>query len=210
MLAWRWLTVSGLLCLVLVAGCGDDGGAGGGGGETSGTESSSDSTGTGDPAGSLVFITRATFNGALGGLSGADAACAEAASAAGLSGTFVAWMSSSTENAIDRIEENGPWFDLAGTEIFSSKEHFATSPLSGLWLDEDGESLPSERIWTATNYGGVYAAALVGEPPCAEWTSASMANQARIGQIGSSDDAGWTGFAATTCDQQARLLCVEQ
>jgi hypothetical protein len=53
----------------------------------------------------------------LGGLEGADAYCAQLAEAAGVTGkTWRAYLSTSTENAGDRIGE-GPWFNHAGEEI---------------------------------------------------------------------------------------------
>lgn len=55
--------------------------------------------------------------GNLGGLSGADAHCAALAEAAGVTGkTWRAYLSTSTENARDRIGA-GPWVNAAGVTI---------------------------------------------------------------------------------------------
>src|SRR5262249_40813253 len=55
--------------------------------------------------------------GNLGGLAGADERCRQAAEAAGIVGkTWVAYLSTSTINARDRIG-NGPWYNHAGTNI---------------------------------------------------------------------------------------------
>ena len=61
--------------------------------------------------------------------------------------------------------------------------------------------LPSDDIWTGTNFGGVYST-IPTEQACSDWTSASMQDGARIGQVGMGG-ANWTAFAATTCDQLA-------
>ena len=50
-------------------------------------------------------MTSSSWNGNLGGLSGADAKCQQAANATGLGGTWVAWLSDSTHNAKDRIPD---------------------------------------------------------------------------------------------------------
>jgi len=52
---------------------------------------------------SIVFISLETYNGNLGGTTGADAKCQALATAEELSGTFVAWLSESTTDAKDRI-----------------------------------------------------------------------------------------------------------
>jgi len=52
-----------------------------------------------------VFVTSSSWNGNLGGLSGAGAKCQQAADAAGLGGTWVAWLSDSTYDAKDRIPD---------------------------------------------------------------------------------------------------------
>ncbi len=198
--------------------CGDDGegegGSGQGGadaasGSGSGATSSAKSSGSGGVNGSVVFITAATFDGALGGLDGADAKCAAAATAAGLGGSFKAWISSSTIDAIDRVTDAGPWVDLDDTVIFPDKGSLAMVPSASLWLDETGTSLSSDYVWTGTGFGGVHVAALQGEPPCEEWTSSAMTDQAKVGQVGMADVA-WTADSNTTCDQQAHLICLEQ
>ncbi len=166
------------------------------------------------PGAKRIFVTQETFEGNLvsgGGLAGADGACSDAAKAAQLGGSWKAWISTSTVDAIDRISDVGPWFDLGGTEIFSDKANLAQSPAAALWRDENGTSLASDRIWTGTGFGGKYAPDLgPGSKPCSDWTSAAQGESAKIGQVGRKDGAAWTAFAGTTCDQQAHLICLEQ
>src|SRR5688572_16359693 len=55
------------------------------------------------PGAKRIFITQATFQGSLasgGGLTGGDAACSAAAQAASLGGSWTAWLSTSTVDAI--------------------------------------------------------------------------------------------------------------
>lgn len=158
-----------------------------------------------------VFVTSETSGGNLGGLSGADATCQQHAANAGLGGTWVAWLSSSTSHAIDRLTGDGPWVRLDGEPVFANKAAIADQfgkPDNGLWLDESGTWLPSDRIWTGTGIGGRFAES-IGDS-CQGWTSNAMADQARIGQVGRSNGAAWTSFSFTTCDQSGtRLICFE-
>lgn len=157
-----------------------------------------------------VFITSQKYRGDLmggGGLTGADAGCAAAAQSAQLAGTFKAWVSTSTVNAIDRILDVGPWYDLAGAEIFANRTGLQTSPLTAIWLDERGQFLASDKIWTGTRYGGTFDAT---DRSCNDWSSAEMAQSAKVGQVGRQDGAAWTAVSGTTCDQPAHLLCFQQ
>src|SRR5439155_14460607 len=69
-----------------------------------------------------VFVSSANFTGDLGGLHGADGICSSAAGTAGLTGRFIAWMSDTTTNAIDRVMNDvGPWVRLDGALVFANK-----------------------------------------------------------------------------------------
>ena len=72
------------------------------------------------PAPNVAFATSATFTGALGGLAGADAACMQAAQQAGLVGTFVAWLSTTTVNAVDRLSGARGWVRTDGLPIMDT------------------------------------------------------------------------------------------
>ncbi len=78
----------------------------------------------------------------FGGLAGADAWCASLAEAAGASGgTWRAYLSTSTENARDRIGA-GPWVNAKGVEIAASLDALHADNAPGLSketaLDETG------------------------------------------------------------------------
>ena len=57
-----------------------------------------------------VFVTDSGALGNFGGLANADSACNVAAGNAALSGTWVAWLSDSQTNAIDRLTGTGCFF----------------------------------------------------------------------------------------------------
>lgn len=113
----------------------------------------------------------------LGGLAGADAYCATLAGAAGLEGrTWAAYLSSSEENARDRIG-SGPWYNVDGTlvaedveQLLDGDANLLAKPTS---LSESGEVIngrgdePNRHdILTGSDADGM----LVGEA-CGDWTS---------------------------------------
>ena len=71
------------------------------------------------PVPNLAFVTSATVTGNIG-VAGADAMCAQAANNAGLAGTFVAWISTSGVNAIDRITGARGWVRTDGASVMDT------------------------------------------------------------------------------------------
>jgi hypothetical protein len=168
---------------------------------------------TGVAGAKRVFVTAALFNGNLTALApgnGAEAAnklCLNAASAAGIgAGPWRAWVSIAGVSAIDQLLDLGPWYDTTGTLIFQNKNAVRGTPQAGIWHDEHGNFLPSDRVWTGTMLGGTEDT-LNGH--CNGWTTADMQVSAGIGQVGR-QDAAWTAFSSTLCDQEAHLICFEQ
>ncbi len=170
------------------------------------------------PVGALrVFVTRSTYAGDLGGLAGADERCMAAAASAGLRGQWVAWLSSSYTDAIERIEGVGPWYRLDGVMVFNNTAHLRTTPLVPIDRDEFGEPGCNGRVWTGTGTGG--DALPIGRyPHCQNWTAGWSANS-----DGTENDAiagscselgGWTDhqdFSARnfSCGWDAHLYCFE-
>ncbi|WP_205944614.1 hypothetical protein [Pelagibius litoralis] len=112
----------------------------------------------------------------LGGLEGADAHCDNLAAAAGVTGkTWRAYLSSSAEDARDRIG-SGPWYNAAGVKVSDDVEalHSEDNGLSkAASLNERGEVVngrgddPNRHdILTGSGLDG----RLEGSA-CADWTS---------------------------------------
>ena len=75
-----------------------------------------------------VFVTAEQVSGTFGNdipggnnLAEADALCAASASAAGLNGTWSAWLSTSSIDAIDNVTGTGPWHDTRGAVVFPDR-----------------------------------------------------------------------------------------
>lgn len=233
-----------LLLSTAITGCGSsggttyvpDGGDGGGGGE-SGSEQPGGG-GTGKPAGGggadagpptstgnkRVFVTSTQYTGDLRfngqdttGLKGADALCAAAAARGALGGTWVAWVSDQTTNAIDRINDVGPWTLInRQTIVFRNKQAMAAAPLAAIDVDETGKEVfpnttSDSLVWTGTLPNGVvYEPSTPVYGSCSGWT-----DDAGYGGAGllTSDGADWTNYDSSSyysCLSRYRLYCFEQ
>jgi hypothetical protein len=156
-----------------------------------------------------VFVTSNEFNGAMGGLAGADELCMTAARAGNKGGTWKAWLSSSTEAAIDRMTVDGPWYqEIAGgslTKTFNNKANFTTTPLATLGVNEQGVAMSNAadaRHWTGTLSSGKASA-----ENCVNWTNGTSANGGSIGNGYSS----WSFVnESASCSYQYALVCFEQ
>jgi hypothetical protein len=160
------------------------------------------------PPPNIVFTTSTTQTAALGGLAGADAICAQRALAAGLAGTYRAWLSTSTVNAIDRLGSASGWVRPDGKPVLNSVADIAQSKLFyPPRLDEFGNDLGADPVvMTATGRDG---------------TLADTNTTITCGDFTSDVDDGsylWTGWASANswaftyaitagCSVHARIYC---
>jgi hypothetical protein len=156
-----------------------------------------------DAPGLLAFVTSLQYTADLGGLAGADEICRWEAEAAQLPGTFRAWISDASADAIDRIEADGPWHDLHGERVFNNHANLRTSPLSALDLDPFGEVAYAAMVWTGTGAGGRW----LGTGTCSGWSSEDDFSDAGSGQA--VEGAAWTDFGPMPCPWEARLYCLQ-
>ncbi|MEA2748151.1 MAG: hypothetical protein QOI41_2294 [Myxococcales bacterium] len=152
-----------------------------------------------------VFITAAAFAGAVGGLNAADMYCQSAATDAGLPGTYRAWLSSTSTNALDRIDDVGPWYSMRDTVVFSSKSALREAPTAQI-VDETGAApLADNAPWTGTDAQGLGTG-----QDCEGWTNGTAEIVATTGS-GFAADSEWSGGSATLhCDNKAPLICFQQ
>nr|HMR08057.1 hypothetical protein [Polyangiaceae bacterium] len=148
----------------------------GGGGGTGG--------GTSLPVSFFVTSTGSgPAGGNLGGIQGADAKCQALASAAGAgAATWRAYLSTTTEDARDRIG-SGPWFNFAGDMVASSVASLHTNGISNgvpqHMMDQNGNAIPAKEhdILTGSLPNGTKD---IGGT-CADWTSGAFAVHATVG-----------------------------
>ncbi|MBL0218619.1 MAG: hypothetical protein IPQ07_32665 [Myxococcales bacterium] len=154
------------------------------------------------PIPNRVFVTSIGTNGAIGGIAGADALCAARATAGGLSGNFIAFLSDSTTNSVNRISSSRGWIRIDGAPFADAPTAFASGNLVfPPRLDEYGNDVGSDQVFTGINAGSVTA------NTCLDWTSSSATEYGfgALTQFASRLTSGWD----QTCDSSARLLCVE-
>jgi hypothetical protein len=116
-------------------------------------------SGDGCVRGDVLFTNNVTFvsaptitPGTLGGFVPADAACQAEADAAGLPGTYVAWLSTSTTNAIDRLAGSRGWVRADGAPFVDAIADLAAGRLFyPPSIDVNGAQLPTTTaVFTGT------------------------------------------------------------
>ena len=182
-----------------------------GGGTSAGTSGGAGGGGSGGGTVMLesrlrVFITSVGYTGNLGGLAGADALCTNAARAANKGGTWKAFLSSPTEDAISRMADVGPWHqelrDGSLLKTFNNKANLTTSPLTTLYVNEQGggSSISPDNYWSGTLSTG-----LKGTDTCAGWTTANFSGRGSRGNGGS-----WFISGLASCESNESIVCFEQ
>ena len=164
-----------------------------------------------------VFVTSETYNGNLGGLTGADAKCQFLATTAGLPRptTYMAWLSTSTKSPATRFTQSqDPYFDVKGNVIAQNwTELTAGNILRPIMFDEEGSSHLYDLVWTNTTIDGKSAGT---DDTCQDWTSNSSADQGKVGEILDISEY-WTNELSVPCDSvynsqsiNIRIYCFEQ
>lgn len=150
----------------------------------------------------VAFVSSQSYMGDLGGLSGADAKCQALATAAGLSGTYKAWLSTNTEDAINRIIDT-KYVDISGAVIADSKADIIDGTLQNpLEKTETGETNPNGIAFTGTLANGTREM----NNNCANWTSKTTFGNAGFP---SSTASFWTDAQSYSCSNTASLYCFQ-
>jgi hypothetical protein len=166
-------------------------------------------------AGAIVFVSSALGNadleswpqaGGASGLEGGDAICAQLAGDAGLPdpGSFVAWLSTASVDAGDRITTNGPFkrvdaFTVAGNHADLVDGSVDTS----LHVLEDGSYLnESVSVFTGTGGDGVGTGL-----DCGGWTIGNTGDDATAGLVSFAGMPDWTDNWEPGCSSHNHLYC---
>ena len=191
----------------------------------------SSSGGDGDGP-NVAFTTSVTGNGNLStwadaggttGLNAADTVCQARADAAALSGTFVAWMSDSSDDAYCRVlgltgqvaancdqggpplAEAGPWIRTDGFAFAATISQMTMGVVyAPLRYDEFGSRIPiATRTFTGTvGNGTLYTNS------CSDWSSSALGT---FGTNGNAEATGgwWTASGDTDCSENVAIMCLE-
>ncbi len=154
-----------------------------------------------------AFVTsRKQTPGSLGGLMGADEICNNAASMAGLpENNYVAWLSTSSSNAITRLGDASGWirtdrrpFTLTVSDLLDGKI------LYPLHLDEFGNAITgSPDVITGTSPDGL--AGTAGD--CGDWEDESSENSPETGAAVSAGNEWTAGVLSRSCNAMTRIYC---
>lgn len=159
----------------------------------------------------LVFVTSLSWQPyTFGGLSGADARCAELAAAAGLSGTYVAWLSSPTVDAVTRLGSARGWVRPDGRPVVDTVADLVAGRLFyPIGVTEEGVEIATRStVVTATNAEGMLSSGLGGgnAVTCADWTL-DTGDYTGGDPVGTTSD--WTRGWINDCRVAARLYCFQ-
>jgi hypothetical protein len=157
----------------------------------------------------IIFTTPPSFTGNLGGLAGADAICASHAAAAQLTGAFVAFVSTSTVDAADRLGGAQGWVRVDGRMVARTRDEL----LSGMLrypprLDAFGQPVALSGFGTRFAHTGTDPSGKASAFHCADWTTDAASGSTMIGQ----PDGGhvnWMGGTTTSCNTQQSLYCLQ-
>src|SRR5207248_2371284 len=136
-----------------------------------------------------------------GGLAGADAKCQALASAAALTGTYKAWLSTSTINARDRVTQSGvPYTLVDGTVVATNFTQLTSGTLLHAINKTQSNGAPpasdamcnSTQVWTDTFSNGT------GDlSDCDEWTNSGTTTGTAILGDYTVTDGHWTYHCLT-------------
>jgi|GEM_PF-1344200 len=173
-------------------------------------------TGCTETAGSYrAFVTQLGVDGANVSPAAADAVCANQALAAGLQGTYVAWVSSNAESAINRVSGGGPWRtydpDLnLWTRLVASNPSDLTDGSLLAPINATAFGTPASDscdVWTGTSPTGTTP------PPfgpfggnCQDWTTADQAATGLAGDCHATD-ISWTAAGPLPCSSTLNVYC---
>ncbi|MBL9100964.1 MAG: hypothetical protein JNL82_08400 [Myxococcales bacterium] len=136
----------------------------------------------------------------------ADEDCTAGAAAAGMAGTWRAWLSSSQVDAIDRIDDVGPWYRVdQETLLFATKAELTLGPRAPIDLTFDDPGADDDVLfWTGTDLDGRRTA-----DNCMDWTIYMVPAVATVGRADAAG-AAWVAAEPLLCSNYLALLCVEQ
>lgn len=116
----------------------------------------------------VVFVTSTLVTGNIGGIAAGDTLCQQEADDAGLAGTYIAWLSTSTVDAIDRLGSARGWVRADGEPVFDTLGTWEMfNPIN---RDARGQFVSAQYAFTATDSTGRYYTAFGA---CSDWMSES-------------------------------------
>ncbi len=155
-----------------------------------------------------AFLTSSLHTGDLGGVEGADEICNSRASEADLPGTYVAFLATDDQTALERLDGARGWMRTDGRPLADRVEDLAVGRVfHPLNVFETGESvgLPSPSdyniVWT-----GIDGAAETSPSRCQDWDSADASESGQTGESRAGATTFMTSFARA-CASPRPIYC---
>jgi hypothetical protein len=151
----------------------------------------------------IVFVSSVAQNANYGGIEGADSACQALAQAAGVAGTYRAWLSTTTVNAVDRLTSASGWVRIDGKPVANTAADLVAGRMfHPIRLTESGSDAFDTEVYTGTASDGTLQS---GASTCNDYTSAD--DELIVTGFSTGTSSLFTSFNRVTCAEAARLYC---
>ena len=162
-----------------------------------------------------VFVTSATFDSNLGGLTGADAKCqAEADGPTSIvpTGTYMAWLSDGTNSPNTRFTKSShPYVLPNGKKVAENYTDLTDgSILTLINLGPHGKPIGYQRFWTGTYPDGTSARVDEYNGTCGGWAVAPPAGKWGMTGHTGKKTTSWTNIHGDLCHKKLKLACFQQ
>ena len=154
----------------------------------------------------IAFVTADTYDGDLGGLTGADDICNTEAAAAGRSGNFRGLLSTQLHNARSRVEDE-PYTLPTGDLVAASLDDLFDGAIdAAINVDAAGDVIQTEvnGVWSASFEDGFWPE----DYACGDWTDNFVEASALVGDRTATDSA-WLAADFGNCDTPQHIYCFE-
>lgn len=164
-------------------------------------------SGVGAGGGSYVAFVSETVWTLPSSVTEADTDCNDDAINAGIGGEFKAWLSTTTEPAIDRLPGGIAWTLPDGSPVVSDKSELVGTPTLSNPINKTAASATPTTPTPAKVFTGTLASGLLAEQNnCANWVSTTAGTL--VGDINGTD-ATWTQDAFDSCSATALVYCFQ-
>ncbi len=179
----------------------------------------------------IVFLTKATFSGDLGGPEGADEKCqaeADADDSLVKGKAFKAWVSFNilpdfSNNAESRtfVRSTNPYLLVNGVQIATDFTDLTNGSITApIQLNANGDVVTGSfiEVWTGIEEDGIFPGeddpdfpSITVSNNCSNWTVGSQDQNGLGGLVGPRNiDSTWTNAIRSSCNARYRLYCFEQ
>jgi hypothetical protein len=165
--------------------------------------------------GARVFVSSAVTPGSIdaagvGALVAADALCNNYAAVAVLSGTYVAWLSTPSDDASLRILD-APYFRTDDVQVAAGRAQLLSSLATPLLAPIDRNERATQvgagtPVWTGTSASGGFDP--VANATCVDWSTNARTQAGMYGSATETSGA-WTNVGAMICLNSASLYCFQ-